>query len=247
MNRLGVVSRCALLVAFFQASAHATIVSVDSKVTLITPPASVVRGQLESNSVIFAFDERQNVLLSAPLSVNAVPPTMGKLTIDGGAIPNPVQILAGMIVNSHLLHFDVVGTPEALEAIVTGVPSVTFGEEILGVILEASLLDASDFLGAADTSYPTGTSTIRDFERLDSLDLPSGAPPKTLGEIAVFSHGTFRPDFPANGVDQLRVITQGVITQRVIPEPGTLFLLGSGLAVVGGSFRRRHRRSQGTC
>ena len=70
---------------------------------------------------------------------------------------------------------------------------------------------------------------------------------ETLGEIAVFSHGTFSPNFPANGVDQLRVITQGVITQRVIPEPGTLFLLGSGLAVVGGSFRRRDRRSQGTC
>jgi hypothetical protein len=127
----------------------ASITSVAGQMTLIAPPPSVELHEVESDTTQFAFNERQCVLLGTPLKVNISTPG----TFDDETDLTPASIPAGTMVSSHFVHADKVGKtgPRAeLEG------TLTTNADILGVIIKRPALDASDFLGAIGTVYPTG-------------------------------------------------------------------------------------------
>ena len=88
------------------------------------PPNSVGNDTFQSPN-LYEFDEDQNILLAAPL------------TVDVGSSPIP----AGTIVASHYVFFD----PGPSQHIIG---TVNFDSIILGIITSTNNLAASDFLGA---------------------------------------------------------------------------------------------------
>src|SRR5262245_39639977 len=93
----------ALIVGIWCASAGAAIDQVSGQIEwLHTPPASVQPGALSSETMMRAFDERQKVTLTAPLSVNISQPGTYKLVAD----ETPAVIPAGTNVSSQFVHVD---------------------------------------------------------------------------------------------------------------------------------------------
>jgi hypothetical protein len=105
-------------------------------------PASVLPGALVGPD-IRAFDERQDVLLTAPLFVDHQGPT----PVNQPSDLKPGWIPAGTCVRSHYVHYDPVGTATA-----TG--GMQLEGDIVGVIVRPPTLDATNFLGAFNTVYP---------------------------------------------------------------------------------------------
>jgi hypothetical protein len=177
----------------------ASIASTSGQMTLIAPPPSVEFHQLESNTTQFAFNERQCVLLVADLKVSITTPG----TYDDSIDLAPGTIAAGTTVSSHFVHADKVG--RALPKIeLEG--SIRTDAPILGIILRRAHLDASDFLGAIGTVYPTGDSgrALNLDEQNDFLILNADLRTVTVHtEIQVHA-------------DQVRVITECALP----PPPG---------------------------
>ena len=197
-----------------------------SSIVSISPPTSVVQGQLESdwdgisieNRVINLFEEQQNVWIDS-LSVDITSPGTYTRTNNppGGNVEETY-------VNSYFLHFDPEGEPSDH---VGASGSWTFNQTILGIILLDETLDASDSsLGNTGTSYPTGTQW-RGIEiglgqsGDDSITLESDG--KTLNLNLVEARSV--------GIEQIRVIT-------AVPIPATLLLFGSGIIGFVGIIRR---------
>src|SRR5262249_10330712 len=110
-------------------------------------------GMWESNTEIRAFAEQQQLTLANDLPVNiSVPGTSPGATdsnLSGATIP------AGTTINSYYLHFDVVGeisVNNAKEAI----GSITFDEDILGLIVFPTALNNGTQLGLPGVTYATG-------------------------------------------------------------------------------------------
>ena len=93
------------------------------------PPNSVGDDNFQSPN-LFGFDEDQNILLTAPL------------TVDVGSSPIP----AGTTVASHYIFFD----PGPTENIIG---TVNFDAPILGIITSTDNLAASDFLANTGVNY----------------------------------------------------------------------------------------------
>jgi hypothetical protein len=93
------------------------------------PPNSVGNDNFQSPN-LFGFDENQNILLAAPL------------TVDVGTSPIP----AGSTVASHYIFFD---PGPSLHIIGT----VDFDSNVLAIITSTSNLAASDFLANTDVNY----------------------------------------------------------------------------------------------
>jgi len=143
-----------LAAAALAAGAGATIVSTGGQVTLIAPPPSVLLGDLESDTTMFAFDEQQCVRTPVDIIVDITGPG----TYDDQSKLTPGVIPAGTLVSSHYVHADKVGDdlpPIDLEG------SITTDADILGIAINKPALDASDVLGAPSTVYPTGRSYRR--------------------------------------------------------------------------------------
>ena len=120
--------------------------------------------------------------------------------------------------NSHLLHFDPIGTAKgSIQDI-----EVSFGEDIVAIILGGEYLNFSDLLlGGSGTTYENRIS-----RRLETHDFFTLSGPRTLvfDELKVGQYW----------IDEARIIT------RSVPEPGTLSMLGLGLlGLVGFSMKRR--------
>jgi hypothetical protein len=157
---LGVLVATALIAA---TGTHGAISSVSGQVQLIAPPPSVQLGALQSDTTMFAFDERQNVTLSAPLPVDISQP--GQYGPNSGPDPlTPGTIPAGTTVSSQFVHADPVGhasPPNVLNATIVTSTNI-LGIEVCGpakpdVCQHQHGLDDSDaVLGAPGTSYPTG-------------------------------------------------------------------------------------------
>lgn len=144
-----------------------------------------------------AFNEAQNVLLTADLDV------------DGLA-----DIAAGTVVDSHMIFLNTpVGAGGATDFGVTWV----FDGEILGVMSDSSgTLEAasSALLGAAGTIYPS-SFTARGMEGADGYTVS--------GNTIVVNMAVSEPG------DWIRVVTRASV-----PEPATLFFLGTGLLSLAG-------------
>jgi hypothetical protein len=170
-------------------AASAAIISTSGQVVQIPPPPSVM-GDLESNDHMFAFDEQQNVTLASALAVDIT--TAG--VYDDQADLTPGTIPAGTVVNSHFVHADKVGEGGGgvnLEG------TVTFDTDIVGIALVGATLDASDFLGAPGTVYPTGKEQRQ--IALDSKDFVIWQ----VDNRTVVVHSNVNAH-----VDQVRIITE---------------------------------------
>ena len=127
---------------------------ITSDTARVTPaPAAVTLNSIESNGQMTTFFETPAVVLTSDLNVDiSLPGTYTNASLSPGVVPT------GTTVTSLFAHFD----PTAL---VTRRGSVTFPQQIRGVIALDANLDASDaVLGVATTSYPTGTEADRGYE-----------------------------------------------------------------------------------
>src|SRR5579862_5466878 len=93
------------------------------------PPDSVGNDNFQSPN-LFGFDETQNVVLTAPL------------TVDVGTSPIP----AGTKISSHYVFFD----PGPGENVIG---TVTFNADVLAIITSTATLAASDFLANSAVNY----------------------------------------------------------------------------------------------
>jgi len=166
-------------------------------------------GQTESNQVQ-AFNEAQNVQVNEnQVQVDFL---LGDNFFVGDSVrgiynSNKNFSLAAGNYNSHLLHFDPLGTSSS--SIFN--TSISFEEEIVAVILGGQTLNATDeIFGGIGTTYQKNNS--RRLEPHDFLTFEN-ANTLTLDRLAVGKYW----------IDNARVITQAV------PEPGSMALLGLGL------------------
>jgi hypothetical protein len=118
---------------------------------LIAPPANVGNNNQQNNSTLYAFDEKQSILLISDLTVNVSP--------GGGSAIIP----AGTWVSSHYVFYD----PSSSLAIIDG--TVDFSGEVLGIMTDLNELNASDFLGSDTTSY--NSPSLRGLEAVDSASV----------------------------------------------------------------------------
>jgi len=139
-----------LLTFAFARAANGSIVATSGGMVVIPAPNDVRISRVESNTEIRAFRELQNVELTTDLLVDiSVPGTVP--TADG---QSPEFIPPGTKVRSYMLHFDPVGRPQNTVG-VSG--SITFGDEILGIIARSpTLLDTDFLLGLPGVIYPRG-------------------------------------------------------------------------------------------
>ncbi len=199
--------------ALLAGPASAGIIETTGAFVEISPPGSVELGALESNSAIFAFAEMLGIRLEGDLPVDITRPGV----YDSADDLTPGLIFAEMPVDIYFLHSDPVGGDT-----VKLVGSITFDQDILGIIVLSAGLDATDaMLGYPGTVYPTGLSGR-------GLDFAgSNFDILTLSEDRRTITVDWRTGFK---VDQIRIIT-------AVPGPGGLALLA--LAGLVGARRRR--------
>ena len=196
----GAAALALILAAALTGVVSATIVSVSGDIVKIAPPPSVELSALESNTTMYAFDERQCVTLLAPLKVNIT--VAG--TYDDKDDLTPGSIPAGTRVSSHLVQAD----RQSSVGIIDLEGTLTTNTKILGLITANGSLSNSDFLGAVGTVYPTGSSgRAMQFDGGDSVVLDAG-----LLSVKIHAHNS-------QHADQVRVIT-GCAEPPPPPPPG---------------------------
>jgi hypothetical protein len=183
-----------VLATVFTSVVRATIVSTTGQITIMGAPGSVELDELESDSTMFAFDERQCVTLLAPLKVNiSLPGTYG-----AGIALTPATIPAGTRVSSHLVLADRGSSVAKIELQGT----LTTDAPILGLITTNGSLGSSDFLGAIGTVYPTGSvGRAMTWNQGDWVTLDAGLHSATIHVINSLH------------ADQVRVITGCALPQ----------------------------------
>ncbi len=182
----------------------------------VSPPPSVVEGAFESSTDISAFNEKQCFTLPQDVNVDISQTQNSFDPLTPGTIP------AGMVVSSHFMHADSVGSN--LNSYSTGF--VEFDSDLLGVILLDNSLDATDnILGLPGTTYPTGF-TNRGLE----LTLVQFAP-DFIGVSFSLDRVTNNWEVTTD-VDQIRVIT--TCTEQ-IPVGGTLIPINTTSLLLAGT------------
>ncbi|MCZ6734948.1 MAG: hypothetical protein O7C65_04065 [Planctomycetota bacterium] len=202
--------------ATFPGIASAGIIDTTGAILEILPPPSVELGALEDSSHIFAFTEMLELPLGDELAVDITSPGFYGEVRD----LMPGLIGAKTVVDVYFIHFDpVVGLVNLLG-------SITFDQDILGVIVLSDSLNATDgTLGFPPTAYPTGLiNRGLDFGGVYSDFITLS---KDLRTISINWQATRK-------VDQIRIIT-------AIPAPGALVLLG--LAGLARTTRRRRKQT----
>lgn len=224
--RIGSFAAASLAAAIFPALCAGSIIGTTGALTVTTAPADLMPGALESDTAIALIAERQNLTLGASLPVDITlagsSPSAGSQNFSPGTIP------AGTAINSYLAHFDVVGAPSPQDAVAAS-GSVTFDQNILGLIVLTNTLNATDGLaGLATVSYPV-TDSDRGLEIV-----PGGVGTSTHDQILLSDDLRTVTLNLRDGAstDEVRIITSAV------PEPG----MGSLIALSVGLLALRRRR-----
>jgi len=137
------------------------ILATNGGIHKIPVPPSAVFNDLESSSSVFMFTERESYELpqNVPVDIGAPGYYDRNFAETGTTIP------AGTPVNSYFMHFDSTGNSRA-----TTSGSVTFREEILGVVCLDGTLDATDaILGV--TKYDLGRKSRGYEESAERVEL----------------------------------------------------------------------------
>ncbi len=196
-------------------AAALTLVDGDATLTLLTGPQDFRSGgPLQSDTEIFVFQERDDLLLASDVTVN--------VTLPGtySSSPGTSVLPAGIWVDVFLLHMDTTATViHGAGAAIAA--EIRFDSEILGVIGATPELDASDApLGDPASLYLPAPSARHTWETDDILSISADRRTLTIERLRVGASQPF--------ADQVRVL--------VAPEPGSALLaLASllGLAVLG--------------
>jgi len=229
MNKISSIL-CGCITVLVSVNSWAAIVSVSGDMTQISSPASVAPGMLESSSTIWAFDEKQQYTLTTDLFVDELAGTSAAGTVS-----------AGSTVNSYFLHADPLGGSTEPADVISMSGTISFDSRILGIIWSGTacdncpsssmFLDASDYLGASGTIYPTG-GLGRGYE-IDAFYAGNGTQDfVTISEDGYSLTMVSSAALPLRS-DQLRVIT-------AVPIPLSVYLFTSGLFVLF-NFARKSR------
>jgi arylsulfatase A len=161
-----------------------------------------------SNTVVGAFESATNeaVVIQERSDVLAAPVTVN-LTASAGSFGSgmqtatPGQLAAGTQFTSYLLHFD----PASTSAETTASGSITFQQQVLGVIFEGQTLDATNGRLGSIGIYPDGQETLN-LAGSDWLQLSTDL--KTL---------TFNMSVNMGSALQLRILTEQAVVLDGIP------------------------------
>lgn len=127
----------------------AEVISISGDLVEVDPPPSVAQNVFQSNSEIRFFIESENRELLSDLYVNI---SQGGFYADESNL-TPSLIPQGTIVNSYFFHFDPFTSSSTRR-----VGSITFAEDILGiVVLTNELVNSDSLLGHASTFYDHGS------------------------------------------------------------------------------------------
>jgi hypothetical protein len=215
--------------------------STSAGVTVLgSPPPSVQFNQLESNTDIFAFQERAGYTLPVPVLVDVTDPGTYDQVSDVPLIPSTIP--AGTTVNSYLLHADPDLRLVSTDFVVYSNRSVTFdaNEVVIGIQLRTdTLLLMHPVLGAPGTAYPPPSVTFG-LELTDLIILPGddsltlSADRRTVTVNLITGSGA-----DTGGMDQVRILTQTLA--QPIPEPSTFAFMAAGAVAFIAARRRRCR------
>ena len=185
------------------------------------PPTNAENNQLESNDHAFIWTERSEVTTSVSTFISVDPfvnNSSGFYDSGNAAVEaNWNGYLGPGTYNSYMIHGDKDGPNQ------TFVGSVTFDQDILGVIYkQTELCDTDATFGSPGTAYSVCGSG-----RIFELDGPNNwftlsPDAKTLSFSMVVQHN----------MDEIRIITS------VVPIPAAVWLFGSALALLGWVRRR---------
>ncbi len=190
---LAVCAAAALAISSFAVAGAFISSSSGQVIRLSSPPASVALNKLENATSVYAFDEAQGVTLSAAVAVDAVNPGTYTTFPSGSA-----KVAAGTVVDSHMIHSDI--PSKNFTARRTG--SVTFGNDIVGIVASTTKLAASDNLGVPGTAY-AGTTQWRGLEGSSESSWSNVADKFTISA----DRRTVTFDVKTYVMDEIRVIT----------------------------------------
>ncbi len=197
-------------------------------------PTSLLPGVFENDLSAQVYLESSNMILTQSVAVDASSSgsynRLSQLT--------PGVIAAGTLVSDVMLQTDPV---KSTGTDFTG--SITFGADILGVIVQSSLLTASDSIfGVSGVAYP-GADGARGLELNGKQDGFSLSPDMHTLNFDVNTYGN---------IDEIRIITAGTVVNAQFspenvsqtPEPDTYWLLALGVgALACGKLKVAARRS----
>ena len=192
-------------------SANATLVSLGAcngdavACTITTPPPNPVVSTA-NNDVLLAWDERQNVVLAAPLRVDRVFNTGASFVSSAGG--GDYFLAAGTIVSSHYIQWDPNGTGSVQT-------TISLDSQVFAFIFADANLAASDpILGLPGLNYNTFTNRgieSGDTTSFDGLDTAINWNAPTPGDWA-------------------RLIT--AYSPTAAPVPAVLPLMAAGFAAM---------------
>ena len=143
------------------------------------------------------------------------------LVVDVGSSPIP----AGTVVASHYIFFDPGPTQHV-------VGTVNFDSDVLGIVTSTATLADSDFLANTGVNYLS--PSLRGLEAGDSVTI--SGPEQILFDTVASSPGDY--------VRVLTALSPGA-GETTVPEPGSLAMLGTGLAALWTtSYRARKARTR---
>lgn len=223
-----ITRNCILVLASLLISPAAfssSIISASPNVIQAAPPPSLLKDVVQSNVNIFAYQEKQGVLLNTGLLVNfaGIGTYQPALTNEAAAI----VLGAGNVVDSYLFHFDMFFISSGIRAL----GSVTFDSEILGIIgSHIPLVNSDGLLGNPGTLYETSTPVFGG----RGLEGANFSVPLSRDWITISSdRRTLTLDLGVGDwFDDVRVVVAG--RAQVVPLPATLplVLLGFGAILI---------------